>query len=421
MAELIVSLGVMLLMFALAGEVFTMTIRSTGEATALTDTTQLLRAFEEALRADLRAVEPGQSLMLIQGNPVNAYWTQEGRDSDGDAGVRDGGPASGYPHVSDPAREDANGNLEKPRADMLMIFTSRRGASFVDPGITGNLHQIVYGHAELGEYVPAASGGGYAFEAGPVAYPVDPVTGYASPDVESPVPAEFWHLARRDLLLLPTPPPPPPPPDATRPRLDPTTARLGDDIVRLGAWDVFESFRYEEFVLMPDTMPPAFMPVVFGVPPVFAGTSTPFARSLLDPSPPAAMAKRLGHYLLPRCASFKVEWSLDPRSPFVDGRLDGVREILWFDPGRFDPSEGSEGPLKSLVAARDAAPTGIPLGQREKLNSLLFDRTPTPPSTPTRPCLAVPGQYSLGQRFGGTALDPNADVWAAPDGRPNLA
>ena len=55
---------------------------------------------------------------LIQGNPVNAYWRADGKDAD-----NDGDPSNGYPHAADPVREDANGDMIMPRADILMIFT----------------------------------------------------------------------------------------------------------------------------------------------------------------------------------------------------------------------------------------------------------------------------------------------------------
>ncbi len=158
LAELVVSIGILVLMFALAGQVFSLSIQSTGQATALTELSRLLRAFEQTLREDLAQVEPGRSVMLIQGNPVNAYWTQQGKDGDANDD-----PSDGYGHLSDPSREtddvDESGIRipQKPRADMLMLFTARRSSSFAHaqshPGLSSNLQQVVYGHAEPGEYV----------------------------------------------------------------------------------------------------------------------------------------------------------------------------------------------------------------------------------------------------------------------------
>ena len=84
LAELVVAIGILVLMFSLAGQVFNVTIQSTGQAKALTEVSQLLRAFEQTLREDLRQVQPGQSVILIQGNPVNAYWTRKGKEADDD-------------------------------------------------------------------------------------------------------------------------------------------------------------------------------------------------------------------------------------------------------------------------------------------------------------------------------------------------
>ena len=160
LAELVVSIGILVLMMSLAGQVFNITVQSTGQATALTDIMQQLRAFERTLREDLRSVQPGNSLILIQGNPVNAYWTQNGKDADDDSTVLNAGPSTGYPHLADPEREksDGSGNADQPRADILMFFAARLSGSFVDAGtspVFSNLQQVVYGHAELGEYVPS--------------------------------------------------------------------------------------------------------------------------------------------------------------------------------------------------------------------------------------------------------------------------
>jgi hypothetical protein len=143
----VISIGILILMMALAGQVFSITIKSTGQATALTEVTQQLRVFEETLREDLRNVQPGQSVMLIQGNPVNAYWTQLGKEADDD-----GKPDTGYGHLRDLEREKLdslgtpvilNGNevLVEPRADILMFFTARKATSFVDPSVSARVHR----------------------------------------------------------------------------------------------------------------------------------------------------------------------------------------------------------------------------------------------------------------------------------------
>jgi len=446
LAELVISIGILILMLALAGQVFTITVRSTGQATALTETSQQLRMLEDTLRHDLRSVQPGQSLILIQGNPVNAYWTQSGKDSD----IEGIGPSKGYGHVSDPEREDANGNLVAPRADILMIFTSRKGASYVNPSVTGRIQQVVYGHAELGEYVPNPDAGttgappyifdpDFATPAGVArsAFPVDLTTNYPSPTMVSQVPAAQWHLARRSVLLLPTTT------TATTPGSGfltwgdltaPKKSGLGSDEILGGSKvyaDVVEGFRFEDIVLRPyDPLSPPnwasepqwFPPPVFGntldVP--FAEWYRPYARSRLDLTPPPIYASRLGAYFLPNCASFKVEWSLDPKSPFVAGRLDGISEVFWIDPGDAgddsrtsfkgpDPLYSLQARIEELDGKTDAASKKL----AGTLRALLTESTQH----------ADGSAYSLSDRFRGPAFPGTNPNWTqlAPGGtRPNL-
>ncbi len=424
-------MGILVLMMSLVGQIFNITVQSTGQATALTEIMQQLRAFERTLREDLRTVQPGNSVILIQGNPVNAYWTQSGKDADDD-----GNPSNDKGYPADPEREqlDGSGNTvrEAPRADILMIFTARPGTSFVEAGtapLTSNLQQVVYGHAELGEYVTSeVPGEKYKFEPAPQAFPTDTQGGADYPSVSkvSPVPAAQWHLARRSVLLIPTDPPT---------ALTPPVTFLDDPRLLDCETDVIYNFRYEDTVLHPvdpqttwGSQNPWYPPSVFGntlnIP--FQNWRKPYARSRLDPAPPALFATRIGHYLLPNCASFKVEWTLDPRSEFVAGRLDRTNEVFWFDPGdNGDPANAvrSPDPLRSLAVRVAALRNGnAQCGATDNdvdvlcrnLNSLLIDRASLDFSPP----------YSLSDRFRGLAY-PGAppDAWTrlSPDpNRPNL-
>lgn len=350
LAELIVAVAVLALMLALAGQVFSLTLRSTGQATALTEVNQMLRNVERTMREDLKYVEPGNTVLVIVGNPVNAYWTQAGREADDD-----GQPDNGYPLPIDPERERATGLPDYPRADMLMFFTGRQGESTVYTAdaatnaaqaapVTSQLQQVTYGHAVLGDYL-ADGLGGYTFSPGPDAFPADPA------DV-SQVPAEMWHLTRRAVLLSPNPSPGylsdpgsvnPPWPTCFEDTPDPNC--LAHPNVLNGSCDVVADFNFVTEVLAPGTVSyhaafPFYLPSVFDDPADINVTVLP-RRSEIDETLPSLLGRRVGHYLLPKCASFKVEWTIDPRGAVAAGRLDGESEVYWFDPGNFDPVDSA--------------------------------------------------------------------------------
>lgn len=458
LAELVISIGILILMMALAGQVFSITIKSTGQATALTEVTQQLRVLEETLREDLRNVQPGQSVMLIQGNPVNAYWTQLNKEADDD-----GNPSTGYGHIRDLEREklDANGNpvidvitknemLVEPRADILMFFTSRKATSVVNPQVTARAQQVVYGHADLGNYRPRqAAPGEYemfpdmAADLTQRTLPVESNGGSTYPSLTrvAPNPAQAWHLARRSVLLIPTS-------ISTESswetiKVPPQNGGLGSSILVDGKSDYVSDFRYDDLVIRPydainnwDSKEPWFLPAVFGDtlnnPP--AAWHRPYARSMLDPTPPMMMASRMGAFFLPNCASFKVEWSLDPRSPFVAGRLDRTNEVFWIDPGHTGDdinNVGDDDPLYSLRArVKELEDDGNTCTNDKhpkyrlclELSSLLCEQISHGDLVPP---------YSLADRFVGRTCDaidkdpsdPAQGKWdqLGPNGRPNIA
>lgn len=430
LAELVVSLGILVVMFALAGQVFNFTIQSTGQATAIVEVNQQLRALEQTLRDDLTNVERGQSMILIQGNPVNAYWTRNGKDADNDPNPQ----TPPFNKISDPEREFLlNGEPAPipPRADLLMFFTSRKASSYTDSAVTANVQQVVYGHAELGEYVPVSSGSGVierfrfqgivATQGAQVDAPLFPVgpDGYPSPTDVCPMPASEWHLARRSVLIAP----------AYSPRLNPPgeniidfpVARLDDVRLLEGATDIIASFSapggtgIEPFDYEREALLPFQQLLDLWQRPIIFDRMTPHARSRLDVTPPPAYANRLGHYLLPNCASFKVEWTLDPQSSFVAGRLDGMTEILWFDPGfvknPFSPNPAQDDPLQTL---EDAIQKAVARGDRQRelnLDSLLNKPTEHTDGT----------NYTLSERFRSDLFSGNVNGFApiGSDGRAN--
>lgn len=445
LAELVISIGILILMMALAGQVFTITIKSTGQATGLTEVTQQLRVLEETLREDLRNVQPSQSMLLIQGNPVNAYWTQLGKEADDNDD-----PSDGYGHLRDLERERlkadgtpdlaTNGNekLMEPRADILMFFTARKATSTINPSVSSRVQQVVYAHADMGEYPIDPTADMTPTAAFPTLYPApDPFL----------IPAQQWHLARRSILVIPT---------ALTPQSSWETIRVappvgggfGKEELLEGQSDFVSDFRYDDLVVRPNdakngwsSEPPWFLPSVFGNTLGVAKNQwhQPYARCKIDATPPMMMANRIGSFFLPNCASFKVEWSLDPSSPFVAGRLDRINEVFWFDPGNTgtDPDINDDDPLHALrtriqeLEKDDDDPcttVSHPKYQLcQDLKSLLCNQSFHGDDWPT----GSDAGYSLADRFTNVACDDTwiSNTWVpegkwpplAPDGRPNIA
>ncbi|MCP4248604.1 MAG: prepilin-type N-terminal cleavage/methylation domain-containing protein, partial [bacterium] len=122
--ELVVAVAVLALMMTMAGSVFKLTLDSTGQATALIEVSQSLQVLEQNLRQDLRETPRQGSILVIQSNTINAFWTETDREAN--VANTNPDPAVGrYTHNPDPEREDAAGNMLQPRADVLMTFTSR--------------------------------------------------------------------------------------------------------------------------------------------------------------------------------------------------------------------------------------------------------------------------------------------------------
>jgi prepilin-type N-terminal cleavage/methylation domain-containing protein len=359
--ELVVAIGILVIMMSLAGQVFTLSVKSTGQATALVNLNQSLRLLEDSLREDLAGIDPRGSMLVIWSQPVNAYWTPDIAEVD----PADGDPLAGYIHDADPEREEerpaASGifEMQQPRADRLMLFTSRRTQSVIYPQIWSDQAQVVYGHAELGELAPDGT-----WASVPVAFPDPPDT-----TTYFPIPAQQWHLARRSVLLVDAPVASiyptlglavPVPPQSAIPTWDPVTGlALADELlVRDGEQDIIAKFDVQG--------------LASGTIPANSGDLERWMqRSQLDLSPPATMAERLGHYFLPNCASFKVEWALS------DPNIVGNTEIVWVDPGDVSKVVAQLGqpPFELL-------PTDPPRNLFEAGLGLQFDPTDLGPGSP---------------------------------------
>lgn len=353
MAELVVSMGILGLMLVLVGKVFSIAVDSTNQARSLMEVSHSFRLLEETLRADLRGVDPSRSMLVISGNTINAYWTPDGPEVDDD-----GDPNTGYLHSGDADREvvgmGINGDpnppwkLESPRADVLMLFTSRPATSVQYPDIKSNSTLVVWGHAEQGKL---NSDG--IWQVQPLKFPAQvpppgPPTVFWNPAevLRDRYIARNWHLARRSTLLVDSP-------EteledilgtiaglAVPVEIDPGPGMLPEEPQMVLAADKFNlqeglidivntdgtGFQFDELIV--EGLASADVSE--------AGLQTWYARSRLDPSPPAKMAGRLGHYFLPNCASVKVEWTCS--HPLFDAAIDEWGEVVWVDPADTDRS-----------------------------------------------------------------------------------
>ncbi len=330
LVELVVAIGILAVMIALTGQIFSISIDSTGEATAIIDINQSVRMLEETLREDLAGVDPERSMLVIWSQPINAYWTRAQQEID----PASGNPTQGYIHNPDPEREDNDMTtgaiagiagspppfrLEDPRADILMFFTARRTRSSNYPQVFADQAQVVYGHAELGEIDPTDPNGALTVAN---AYP-DFVT---NPTDYFPVPAQDWHLARRSIALVESPVAAlqaviegnaNPIPDWLAPpiSLDDDEA---DDLIN-GEIDFISSVDPGFDFNVNIVEEPANISLI--------AIQAWMARSRLDLDPPGRYADRLGHFFLNNCASFKVEWALE------DPAIAGNAQVVWVDPG----------------------------------------------------------------------------------------
>lgn len=303
--ELVVSIGILVLMIAVAGTVFSLTLESTGQAKAMMTVSERLRALERTLREDLACVRRGGSQMVIEAHEVDAYWTADQQAVDTD-------PLTGpFPRGGDPERmivdfDEASAadmiQPQPPRADVLMFFTARTGTSFIAPSVQSSLQLVTYGHAELGEMNAAG-----AWRTGPVTFDNYYVGGAGG---VFPTPAASWHLFRRPVMVV-----------------NRSAAGYANDT------DVQELRNGQTDVLY---LPDAEGPCDYVQIPVDTGedflekVKASVRRSQLDPTPPSGFASRLGAYFLPNCASFKVEFT------FFDPVLQGTPGTLWVDPLHYD-------------------------------------------------------------------------------------
>lgn len=228
-----------------AGGVFTLTLRSSGEANALIEVSEQLRVLEETLAEDLRNVQPDRSMMIIQPSVIHAMWRQEHLNIAREIGDDQAHQLTDERDVEREYFNAGEGKVEPvmPRADILAFFTDRPAASFRDPKVQGRSQFVVYGHAQMGElqdngkwstgqdptvvypfdafpfrtpkyrlkdrqlrFTPGASGALGTYSIHP-SYVDDEDLAPAGHDTDTlfPVAAENWHLARRATVIVDRP------------------------------------------------------------------------------------------------------------------------------------------------------------------------------------------------------------------------
>ena len=96
-----------MLLMAMAGTVFKVTLEGTGRLSQLSEVDRSIRLFKNNLARELAAIDPSRSVLAIQGNVAPAYWTEEDQNADiNDAGAADPINGLGRTVVIDPQRSN---------------------------------------------------------------------------------------------------------------------------------------------------------------------------------------------------------------------------------------------------------------------------------------------------------------------------
>ncbi|HSW44459.1 MAG TPA: hypothetical protein VLM89_02700, partial [Phycisphaerae bacterium] len=172
-----VSVAVLVGLLAMVAMIFSTSTRASGQAQTTTALYRVVQQAAEAIRQDLEATVPGESIMGIARVDILAQATPEAAE----AGL-----------VPNPA---AAGNWH--RADMLMLVHRRKFSPYIfepqDNDAFEEYRHVVYGHANIGRLA----------QTGPNTYGwvltsrVEPWSDPAAINTVAAMPASKWHLARR--------------------------------------------------------------------------------------------------------------------------------------------------------------------------------------------------------------------------------
>ncbi len=335
LVELVVAIGILVMMMTMAGTVFSLTLRSTGQARALTSLSERLRMYERTMQEDLRAVRPGSSMMALECRQVWVHWTDVQRNL---YPLPNKPVGAEFPGGGDPERmvwdDDAKRmRPELPRADVLTFFTAREAASMRDPSLRSSLQLVSYGHVKPGDLSHSGSGSKdwildpddyFKIEEHYVDAVPPPWT--LPSDRALPLTASQWMLGRRQVLVM-----------NVAPSGVGYASSLSEDDLFDGKKDILVLTSGQDFVqdvLQPMTTKSAWR-----------------RRAKLDLNPPATKADRMGAWFLPNCASFKVEWALS--TPKTASILQEHQEVIWVDSASADTMGKVESELQTLINRYD--------------------------------------------------------------------
>lgn len=213
LVEMLVSLAVLTVVLSVVGVVFTITTKTTSQAAAYAEVQNRVRQTLHQMDEDLYFCDPARSMLVMVGRTRPAALTAEDLEARKYHRVLIGDPAKVAGGYDPEFGVSTDLEYSDPRADILMFFTDRRSVSLAppatrsgnDPPTLGDAAlagakfaplQVVWGHAAVGD--PVWTSSGYTFPAESTLRHIDDQVSGARHSV---IPANQWHLARRQAIL----------------------------------------------------------------------------------------------------------------------------------------------------------------------------------------------------------------------------
>lgn len=218
--EMMVSLAVIAVALVVVVSAFTITTKTARQAAAFSELSAAIRQWETQLDADLRGIDPSQSILVISGMTQAAGLSEQDRAASRHVRFLVG-DSSLVPSGYDPVRatvldSTTNPQYSDPRADALMFITKRASTSQAPVPATTTLNTnnlreaaqaayrdgakvspmlVTYGHAALGEVRLGQNGFAWTDNLKHIFRPLN------QRGLNSDLPITRWYLARRALLV----------------------------------------------------------------------------------------------------------------------------------------------------------------------------------------------------------------------------